>query len=59
MFSCSIKRFSDFIDTTGLMDPPLSGNDFMWSTDREETSFSRIDRFLFKEEGPRWFSSGA
>ena len=39
--------FSDFISSSGLVDPPLEGGRFTWSNSREEEAMSRIDRFLY------------
>uniref|UniRef100_A0A2N9GQX5 HIT domain-containing protein n=1 Tax=Fagus sylvatica TaxID=28930 RepID=A0A2N9GQX5_FAGSY len=50
-FSTSMQDFSDFIFDFGLLDTPLKGGKYAWSNNREFTSMSRIDRFLFS---PDW-----
>ena len=38
--------FSDFIDTSNLVDLPLGGGPYSWSSGSANPSMSRIDRFL-------------
>jgi endonuclease/exonuclease/phosphatase family metal-dependent hydrolase len=46
-FSAAMMEFSDFISDLDLVDIPLLGGRFTWSNNSENTSSSRIDRFLF------------
>ncbi len=46
-FSSSMFEFSNFISDHGLLDIPLTGGVFTWSDNREISSMSRLDRFLF------------
>ena len=46
-FSSPMFEFSDFIFDYGLLDIPLAGGVFTWSNNREISSMSRLDRFLF------------
>jgi hypothetical protein len=41
-----VLEFSEFIFDQGLLDIPLVGGTFMWSNNRNSSSWSRIDRFL-------------
>ena len=43
-------EFSNFINSCDLVDPPLEGARFTWSSHEEVPILSRIDRFLFSEE---------
>uniref|UniRef100_A0A2N9EKG6 Reverse transcriptase domain-containing protein n=1 Tax=Fagus sylvatica TaxID=28930 RepID=A0A2N9EKG6_FAGSY len=45
-FNQSVVDFSDFIDGSNLIDLPLEGGLFTWSSGAENPSMSRIDRFL-------------
>uniref|UniRef100_A0A2N9G6G4 Endonuclease/exonuclease/phosphatase domain-containing protein n=1 Tax=Fagus sylvatica TaxID=28930 RepID=A0A2N9G6G4_FAGSY len=49
-FSPSMYDFSDFIASNGLIDIPLTGGDFTWSNNREVSSLSQIDRFLYSAD---------
>jgi hypothetical protein len=49
----AMLEFSDFIYEQGLMDIPLVGGSFTWSSNRDPPSWSRIDRFLVS---PSWES---
>jgi hypothetical protein len=49
-FSPSMHDFSDFISSNELIDIPLTGGDFTWSNNREVSSLSRIDRFLYSAD---------
>jgi len=42
-----MSDFSDFIDSCNLIDLPLEGGRFTWSSHEEMPVLSRIDRFLF------------
>ncbi len=46
-FSPAMYDFSYFISTNGLIDVPLSGGIYTWSNNREVSSMSCIDRYLF------------
>jgi hypothetical protein len=46
-FSPPMHDFSDFISDHGLLDIPLSGGIYTWSNNREISSMSHLDRFLF------------
>jgi hypothetical protein len=45
-FSLTMMKFFDFIFEQGLMDLPHERGTFMWSNNRDSSSWSRIDRFL-------------
>lgn len=47
VFSSAMHDFSDFITNFGLLDNPLERGNYTWSNNREQTSMSRIDGFLF------------
>ena len=42
----AMTDFSNFIEEAGLMDLPLSGGRFTWSSNRVDPTFCRLDRFL-------------
>jgi len=42
--------FSDFIDSCNLIDSPLEGGRFTWSSHEEVPVLSHINRFLFTSE---------
>ena len=46
----AMSDFSDFIDSCNLIDPPLEGGRFTWSSHEEVPVMSRIDRFLFTSD---------
>ncbi len=54
-FSSAMYDFSDFISTNGLIDVPLSGGMYTWSNNREVSSISRIDRYLFTVDSAEGF----
>ena len=56
-FSTSMHDFSDFISSNGLIDIPLTGGNFTWSNNRETSSLSRIDRFLYSADWAEGFIS--
>ena len=45
--SSAMLEFSDFINSSGLIDPPLEGGRYTWSSHEDVPVLSRIDRFLF------------
>ena len=45
--SSAMLEFSDFINSSDLIDPPLEGGRFTWSSHEEVPVLSHIDRFLF------------
>uniref|UniRef100_A0A2N9IUI4 Reverse transcriptase domain-containing protein n=1 Tax=Fagus sylvatica TaxID=28930 RepID=A0A2N9IUI4_FAGSY len=49
-FSPAMHDFLDFISVHGLVDLPLSGGNFTWTNNREVSSMSRLDRFLFTSD---------
>jgi endonuclease/exonuclease/phosphatase family metal-dependent hydrolase len=53
--SPAMYDFSDFISTNGLIDVPLSGGLYTWSNNREVSSISRIDRYLFTVDSAEGF----
>ncbi|KAH7863089.1 hypothetical protein Vadar_013200 [Vaccinium darrowii] len=57
--SRNMRRFSDFINEVGLVDPPLSGSNFTWFGDHGNRCMSRIDRFLFSTSWEEHFSNVA
>ncbi|KAL4341440.1 hypothetical protein GQ457_08G019460 [Hibiscus cannabinus] len=48
--SRAMRDFSDFIESSALVDIPLNGGRFTWSNFRDVPSFSRLDRFLVSAE---------
>ncbi|XVF10646.1 hypothetical protein REPUB_Repub07fG0200300 [Reevesia pubescens] len=42
----AMKLFSNFIEGLGFVDFPLIGGKFTWSSNREEATYCRLDRFL-------------
>ena len=46
-FTIAMREFSNFILEHGLIDLPLHGGSFTWSSLREVASKARLDRFLF------------
>lgn len=42
----AMEEFSNFIRENLLVDLPMIGGDFTWSSNRDRTVLSRIDRFL-------------
>ena len=49
-FTAAMYDFSNFISDHGLVDFPLIGGIFTWSNNREISSMSRLDRFLFSAD---------
>ena len=54
-FSPAMYDFSDFIPTNRLIDVPLSGSIYTWSNNREVSSMSCIDRYLFTADWAEGF----
>jgi exonuclease III len=54
-FSPAMHEFSDFISVHGLVDLPLSGGNFTWTNNREVSSMSKLDRFLFTSDWAEGF----
>jgi hypothetical protein len=54
-FSPAMYDFSDFISTNGLINILLSRGIFAWSNNREVSSRSLIDRFLFTTDWAEGF----
>ncbi|XVF70808.1 hypothetical protein PTKIN_Ptkin11bG0191400 [Pterospermum kingtungense] len=46
----AMSNFSSFIESVGLVDLPLSGGRFTWSSNRDLPTFCRLDRFLCSSE---------
>ena len=44
------EGFADFIEEMGLRDLPMVGRSFTWASSERESKWSRLDRFLIKEE---------
>jgi len=42
-----MREFSNFINSCNLVDPPMEGACFTWSSHEEVPMLSRIDQFLF------------
>ncbi|KAH7856525.1 hypothetical protein Vadar_002478 [Vaccinium darrowii] len=57
--SRNMRRFSDFINEVGLVDPPFSGSNFTWYGDSGNRCMSRIDRFLFSTSWEEHFANVA
>jgi exonuclease III len=59
--SSTMWDFSEFISEQGLLDLPLvgggGGGRFTWSSNQENPSMSRLDRFLVSPEWDDQFSS--
>ena len=49
--------FSDFISDQGLLDLPLVGGHFTWSSNQENFAMSRLDRFLVSPDWDTQFST--
>ena len=49
-FSLSMLAFSDFIENSHLVDLPLEGGTYIWSSETEQPSMSRIDRVLISSD---------
>jgi len=45
--SSAMLEFSNFINSSGLIDPPLEGGRYIWSSHEDVPILSRINRFLF------------
>ena len=43
----AMLEFFDFINSCGLIDPPLEGGRYTWSSHEDVPILSRVDRFLF------------
>ena len=55
--SSAMWDFSEFISEQGLLDLPLVGGRFTWSSNQENPSMSRLDRFLVSPEWDDQFST--
>ncbi|KAK3226022.1 hypothetical protein Dsin_005884 [Dipteronia sinensis] len=51
----SVKSFNDFILQAKVVDIPLCGAAFTWSNNREDGSWTRLDRFLVCPNILSWF----
>lgn len=49
-----MHQFNDFIQELNLMDLPLKGTKFTWSSNQEHGVCSRLDRFLLSTEWLEW-----
>jgi hypothetical protein len=45
-FSLAMTEFLDFIFEYGFMDIPLMGGSFTWYSNKDPSSWSKIDRFI-------------
>uniref|UniRef100_A0A2N9EXD0 Reverse transcriptase domain-containing protein n=1 Tax=Fagus sylvatica TaxID=28930 RepID=A0A2N9EXD0_FAGSY len=55
--SSAMWDFSDFISDQGLLDLPLVGGRFTWSSNQENPAMSRLDRFLVSPDWDTQFST--
>uniref|UniRef100_A0A2N9I908 Reverse transcriptase domain-containing protein n=1 Tax=Fagus sylvatica TaxID=28930 RepID=A0A2N9I908_FAGSY len=55
--SSTMWDFSDFISDQGLLDLPLVGGRFTWSSNQENPAMSRLDRFLVSPDWDTQFST--
>ncbi|KAH7846593.1 hypothetical protein Vadar_015807 [Vaccinium darrowii] len=55
----NMRRFSDFINDLGLVDPPLNGSNFTWFGAHGNRCMSHIDRFLFSTSWEEHFTDVA
>ncbi|XP_059658337.1 uncharacterized protein LOC132304600 [Cornus florida] len=56
LWTPAMRFFSEFIIDRQLIDLPLEGAVFTWSSGREMSTFSRLDRFLISGEWKEQFS---
>jgi len=57
--SWAMREFYSFIDSYNLIDPPLEGARFTWSSHEEVLVLSRIDQFFFSIEWEDHFQGGS
>ena len=50
-----MEKFSDFIEDLNLIDLPLEGGRYTWSSGTEHPSMSRIDRALVSHDWEQHF----
>ena len=50
-----MEKFSDFIEDLNLIDLPLEGGSYTWSSGTEQPSMSRIDRALVSHDWEQHF----
>ena len=50
-----MEKFSEFIDDLNLIDLPLEGGSYTWSSGTVQPSVSRIDRALVSHEWEHHF----
>ena len=51
-----MRCFDEFINESGLLDPPLRNVAFTWSNMQVDPICKRLDRFLFSSEWESFFS---
>ena len=50
LFRSAMELFSEFIEDLNLIDLPLEGGSFTWSSGSERPSMSRIDKVLVSQD---------
>ena len=50
-----MEKFSEFIEDLNLIDLPLEGGSYTWSTGTNEPSMSKIDRALVSHDWKQHF----
>ncbi|KAK3198666.1 hypothetical protein Dsin_022081 [Dipteronia sinensis] len=53
--TAALRVFNAFLDEANVIDLPLFGMSYMWSNQREEAVWARLDRFLISTEILSWF----